>query len=177
MWLFAQWSNRTKGIVTAIVGAIFLISVISDAATVKPELSISDPAKSATVTKQSLLVEGTVTPEDAEVKINGQNVTPNNDGTFDTVIELTEGSNEVRVIAINGSKQTEFSRSIIRELSEAEIASQKQAEEKAAEEEAKRKAEEQARLDAEQKAKEEKERAERLAQEEADQQAEAARWV
>lgn len=175
MWLFAPWGNRTKGIISAVIGVIFLVSIISDANTIEPELAISKPVRSATTTKPTLQVEGKVTPENADVTVNGESVAPNGNGTFDTVIELSEGSNEVSVIAVNGSKQTEYSRSVTRELSAAEIASRKKAEEKAAEEEAKREAEEKAKLEAEQQAEEEKQRAEELAQEEAEREAEAAR--
>lgn len=175
MWLFAPWGNRTKGIITGVVAAFVIVSIINDAATVEPKLAMSAPAKATTVTKPVFQVEGKVTPEDATIRVNGENVTPNNDGSFDAAVDLTKGQNEVSVVAINGSKEVEYSRVVTRKLSAAEIAARKDAEEKASKEKAEREAEEEARLEAEKQAEAERKRAEKQAQKEAEAEAESAR--
>lgn len=91
MWLFAPWSNRTKGIITGLVGVIFLITMINDAATPEPKLNMNAPSQATTVTKADFQVKGKVTPSEADVSVNGDNVTPNGDGSFDVVVDLEEG--------------------------------------------------------------------------------------
>lgn len=174
MWLFAPWSNRTKGIITGLVGVIFLITMINDAATPEPKLNMNAPSQATTVTKADFQVKGKVTPSEADVSVNGDNVTPNGDGSFDVVVDLEEGGNEIDIIAVNGSKQIEYSRVVTRKLTAEEAAIKKEAEKKAAEERDKREAEEQARLEAEQRAEEEQQRADKQAQKEADKAEEAA---
>lgn len=175
MWLFAPWGNRTKGIISGVICVFVLLAIIDDASTPEPKLTIGAPTQATTVTKADFQVKGKVIPADADVSVNGEDVTPNGDGSFDAVVDLDEGQNNIGIVAVNGSKQVEYSRVVIRELSAQEIAAKKEVERKAAEEKAKKEAEEKARLKAEQQAEEESKQAEEQARREAEEQAAAAR--
>src|SRR5215213_7535412 len=54
----------------------------------KLELVVSSPSGSPTVTKDSIEVEGKVTPANSKVEVNGQGLTPAGDGSFSTPIHL-----------------------------------------------------------------------------------------
>ena len=100
-------------------------------ATPKPELAISAPSGSPTVTKDSIEVKGKVTPANSKVAVNGQEVTTDKDGAFSTSYYLNVGENYIKITAVKGSEQAEASRVVTRKLSEKEIAAQGAAEEKA----------------------------------------------
>jgi hypothetical protein len=100
--------------------------------TKKPQLIVSSPSDSITVTKDTVEVKGKVTPASSEVTVNGTTATLDKNGSFSTPVYLTAGENEIVIAAENGSKQAEYSRLVTRELSEREIAAKKAAEEAAA---------------------------------------------
>jgi hypothetical protein len=122
MWRHAPWGNVLKGAVTGIIALIFLFGIIDDANTVEPQLTVSAPAEASTVpnSDSTFAVKGQVEPTEAEVRVNGENVTTNSNGAFDAAIDLQEGDNEVRVTAINGSKEDEYARVVTREPAEQE---------------------------------------------------------
>jgi hypothetical protein len=97
----------------------------------KPELVVSSPSGSPTVTKDSIEVEGEVTPANSKVEVNGEVVTPGGDGSFSTPFHLNVGENYIQISAVKGSEQAEASRTVTRKRSEKEIAAQGAAEEKA----------------------------------------------
>src|SRR5829696_6362611 len=90
--------------------------------TPKPELAISSPSGSPTVTKDSIEVKGKVTPANSKVAVNGQDVTLDKDGSFSTSYFLNVGENNIQITAVKGSEQAEASRVVTRKLSEKEIA-------------------------------------------------------
>jgi hypothetical protein len=97
----------------------------------KPELVLSSPSGSPTVTKDSIEVKGKVTPAASKVTVNGEGVTPGDDGSFSTPFHLNVGENYIQITAEKGSEQADASRTVTRKLSEKEIAAQGAAEEKA----------------------------------------------
>ena len=105
-------------------------------ATIKPQLVVSSPSDSTTVTRDTVEVTGKVMPVTSDVTVNGQSATLDKDGSFSTPVFLNVGENEIRITAENGTKQTEYSRVVTRKLSEKEIAAEKAAEEAAARKEA-----------------------------------------
>jgi hypothetical protein len=97
----------------------------------KPELVVSSPSGSATVTKDSIEVKGKVTPANSKVKVNGEGVTPAADGSFSTPFHLNVGENYIQISAVKGAEQADASRTVTRKQSEKEIAAQEAAEGKA----------------------------------------------
>ena len=90
----------------------------------KPELVVSSPSGSPTVTKDSIEVEGEVTPANSKVEVNGEVVTPGGDGSFSTPFHLNVGENHIQITAVKGSEQADASRTVTRELAEKEVAAQ-----------------------------------------------------
>jgi len=82
----------------------------------KPELVVSSPSGSPTVTKDSIEVEGEVTPANSKVEVNGEVVTPGGDGSFSTPFHLNVGENYIQISAVKGSEQAEASRTVTRKL-------------------------------------------------------------
>jgi hypothetical protein len=78
----------------------------------KPELVVSSPSGSPTVTKDSIEVEGEVTPANSKVEVNGEVVTPGGDGSFSTPFHLNVGENYIQISAVKGSEQAEASRTV-----------------------------------------------------------------
>ncbi len=103
--------------------------------TPKPKLAVSSPSESTTVTGSTFEVKGRVTPANSDVTVNGEGANPEDDGSFDALLALNIGENEIKVTATNGSKQVEYSRVVTRKLSEKEVAAKKAAEEAAAKKE------------------------------------------
>jgi hypothetical protein len=97
----------------------------------KPELVVSSPSGSPTVTTDSIEVAGEVTPATSEVTVNGEGVTPADDGSFSTPLHLNIGENYIQITAEKGSAEADASRTVTREPAENEIAAQGAAEEKA----------------------------------------------
>jgi hypothetical protein len=96
----------------------------------KPELVVSSPSGSPTVTKDSIEVKGKVTPANSKVTVNGEGLTPGDDGTFSTPLHLNLGENYIQISAVKGSEQADASRTVTREPAENEIAAQQPPEEK-----------------------------------------------
>jgi Glucodextranase, domain B/Domain of unknown function (DUF4352)/zinc-ribbon domain len=90
----------------------------------KPELVVSSPSGSPTVTKVSIEVNGEVTPATSNVTVNGEGVTPADDGSFSTPFHLNVGENYIQITAEKGSEQADASRTVTRELPEKETAAQ-----------------------------------------------------
>jgi hypothetical protein len=90
----------------------------------KPELVVSSPAGSPTVTKDSIEVKGEVTPATSKVTVNGEGVTPADDGSFSTPLHLNVGENYIQISAEKGSEQADASRTVTRKLPEKETAAQ-----------------------------------------------------
>jgi hypothetical protein len=99
------------------------------------QLVIKSPSESLTVTKDSVEVKGKVTPANAKVTVNGQDITTDGDGSFTSSFHLNVGENYIQISAEKGSEDAKTSRTVTRKLSEKEIAAQKAAEEKAKKEE------------------------------------------
>jgi hypothetical protein len=99
--------------------------------TSKPKLAVSSPSESTTVTSDTFEVKGKVTPANSEVTVNGGGVTPDDDGSFGTLLTLDLGKNEIKITAAKGSKQAEYSQVVTRKLSEKESAAKKRAAEAA----------------------------------------------
>jgi hypothetical protein len=91
----------------------------------KPELVISSPSGSPTVTKDSIEVKGKVKPANSKVEVNGEGVTPGDDGSFSTPFHLNVGENYIQITAVKGSAQAEASRTVTRELADQEAAQEK----------------------------------------------------
>jgi hypothetical protein len=90
----------------------------------KPELVVSSPSGSPTVTKDSIEVKGEVTPATSIVEVNGEGVTSADDGSFSTPFHLNVGENHIQITAVKGSEQADASRTVTRELAEKEVAAQ-----------------------------------------------------
>jgi hypothetical protein len=97
----------------------------------KPELVVSSPSGSPTVTSDSIEVKGEVTPATSKVTVNGEGVTPADDGSFSTPFHLNVGENYIQITAEKGPEQADASRTVTREPAEQEIAAQGAPEEKA----------------------------------------------
>ena len=97
----------------------------------KPELVVSSPSGSPTVTRDSIEVKGEVTPANSNVAVNGQELTSADDGSFSTPFHLHVGENYIQITAVRGSEQANASRTVTRKLTEKEIAAQEAGEEKA----------------------------------------------
>src|SRR5215204_384299 len=96
-----------------------------------PELVVSSPSGTPTVTSDSIEVAGEVTPATSKVTVNGEGVTPSDDGSFSTPFHLNVGENYIQISAEKGSEQADASRTVTREPAENQIAAQGAAEEKA----------------------------------------------
>jgi hypothetical protein len=90
----------------------------------KPELVVSSPSGSPTVNTDSIEVKGEVTPATSKVTVNGEGVTPADDGSFSTLLHLNVGENYIQISAEKGSEQADASRTVTREPAEKEIAAQ-----------------------------------------------------
>ena len=96
-----------------------------------PELVVSSPSGTPTVTSDSIEVAGEVTPATSKVTVNGEGVTPSDDGSFSTPFHLNVGENYIQISAEKGSEQADASRTVTREPAENQIAAQGAAEERA----------------------------------------------
>jgi hypothetical protein len=63
----------------------------------KPELVVSSPSGSPTVTSDSIEVKGEVTPATSKVTVNGEEVTPADDGSSSTPFHLNVGGNYIQI--------------------------------------------------------------------------------
>jgi hypothetical protein len=90
----------------------------------KPELVVSSPSGSPTVSKDSIEVKGEVTPATSKVTVNGEGVTPADDGSFSAPLHLNVGENYIQISAEKGSEQADASRTVTRKLPEKESAAQ-----------------------------------------------------
>jgi hypothetical protein len=90
----------------------------------QPELVVSSPSGSPTVTSDSIEVKGEVTPATSNVTVNGEGVTPGDDGSFSTPFHLNVGENYIQITAEKGSEQADASRTVTRKLPEKETAAQ-----------------------------------------------------
>jgi hypothetical protein len=90
----------------------------------KPELVVSSPSGSPTVTSDSIEVKGEVTPATSKVTVNGEGLTPADDGSFSTPLHLNVGENYIQISAVKGSEQAHASRTVTREPAEKESAAQ-----------------------------------------------------
>jgi hypothetical protein len=90
----------------------------------KPELVVSSPSGSPTVTKDSIEVKGKVTPANSKLTVDGEGVTPGDDGSFSTPLHLNVGENYIQITAEKGSEQADASRTVTREPAEKESAAQ-----------------------------------------------------
>jgi hypothetical protein len=86
----------------------------------KPELVVSSPSESPTVTSDSIEVKGKVTPANSKVTVNGEGVTPGDDGSFSTPFHLNVGENHIQISAVKDSEQADASRTVTREPAENE---------------------------------------------------------
>src|SRR5215217_879667 len=89
-----------------------------------PELVVSSPSGSPTVTSDSIEVAGEVTPATSKVTVNGEGVTLADDGSFSTPLHLNVGENYIQISAEKGSEQADASRTVTREPAEEEAAAQ-----------------------------------------------------
>jgi Glucodextranase, domain B/zinc-ribbon domain len=78
----------------------------------KPELVVRSPSGSPTVTSDSIEVKGKVTPANSKLTVNGEGVTPADDGSFSTFFDLSLGENDIQITAEKGSEQAEASRTV-----------------------------------------------------------------
>src|SRR5215204_6527531 len=92
-----------------------------------PELVVSSPSGTPTVTSDSIEVAGEVTPATSKVTVNGEGVTPSDDGSFSTPFHLNVGENYIQISAEKGSEQADASRTVTREPAEEEAAAQEEA--------------------------------------------------
>ena len=90
----------------------------------KPELVVSAPSGAPTVTTDSIEVKGEVTPANSKVTVNGEGVTPADDGSFSTPHHLNVGANYIQITAEKGSEEADASRTVTRKLPEKETAAQ-----------------------------------------------------
>jgi len=103
----------------------------------QPQLDVSSPSGSPTVTRDSIEVKGKVTPANSKVTVNGQEVTTDEDGLFSTPYHRNVGEIYIQITAVNGSEQADASQIVTRKLSEKELAAQEAAQEQAKKEEEK----------------------------------------
>jgi bacillopeptidase F len=68
-------------------------------------LGISSPEDGAELTESTATVNGTVSDPEAAVTANGEEVEVAEDGSFSTIVELTEGGNLIEVVAIVGEQE------------------------------------------------------------------------
>jgi hypothetical protein len=94
-------------------------------ATRQPHLVVTSPSKPTTVDQTSFEVEGTVTPANADVSVNGERAFLYSSGSFYGVVDLHPGKNEIKVTAVNGSKDAEYSQVVTRKSSAEQAAAQK----------------------------------------------------
>jgi len=69
-------------------------------------------------------VKGEVTPATSKVTVNGEGVTPSDDGSFSAPFHLNVGENYIQITAEKGSEQTDASRTVTRKLPEKQTAAQ-----------------------------------------------------
>jgi hypothetical protein len=84
----------------------------------------------------SFEVKGKVTPANADVSVNGASTSTDSDGSFSGIVYIDPGKNKIKVTAVNGSKDTEYSQVVTRKAFPEQAATQKSAEEAAKEQQA-----------------------------------------
>jgi len=102
---------RTTGRITGLVlisvlSAIFTVSCsVADNPEPRVSLHITFPENEAIVTTNLLKIRGGTSPADTAIHINGiQATVDTNDSSFSAYIELTEGDNEISVVATHGDE-------------------------------------------------------------------------
>lgn len=171
MWKYASWSKTWKIIIT-IAASLFMIYAVVAGANAPPTLSIDNVKNNRVETEDSsYTVSGKISygDRDAEITVNDMPVAKDKE-KFTAVVELKEGDNQVKVIAVKKDHRIERTFVVYR-FTAAEIQARKDAEaKKLAEEEAKetaRKAEEESKAAAK-KAEEDKKNAEAAARSKAE---------
>lgn len=87
-----------------------------------PTVTLTYPKINAEVNGKQLYIQGSVTPVTSLVKINGQSVYSNGDGSFSQVIDISEGKNILKVSAENYGKSSSIVQLVTRTLTADEIA-------------------------------------------------------
>ncbi|PYZ96232.1 hypothetical protein CR205_17895 [Alteribacter lacisalsi] len=76
------------------------VTVVKD--TEAPELTLSSPLEGLVTNNPELTVSGVVTDDNPDqLQVNGTDVTADEDGSFETVVTLTEGENTITVTAVD----------------------------------------------------------------------------
>lgn len=138
----AKNKKRFAGALSAVALVFLVLMIVSS---ISPSIAIAEPQEGASVQQKSVVIKGSVSPEDSKVVIRGQKAKVNEDGEFAVKINIIEGKNDIEIKAThpNGNSST-HSLYVTRVLTEEEK------EEKEAlikkREEAKKKAEEESRL-------------------------------
>lgn len=74
--------------------------------TVPPVLNVTSPTEGLITSSTTITVAGTTndsTSSPTTVKVNGKSVTVNSNGTFSTIVSLTEGSNTITIVATDSA--------------------------------------------------------------------------
>lgn len=111
-----KWGPKTT-FATAVVLVVLLISVYLGMSYLNfirpPFLELYEPEENQSVEKNTLIVKGITNPE-AFIEVNNQPVLVDEEGNFETEIEVFEGTEEIVVIAKSRSgKETAVRRKIV----------------------------------------------------------------
>ncbi len=77
-----------------------LIAVLDDV--IPPYLLVMNPRSTAIVNESMIMLQGE-TEQGADITLQGQSITVSDDGTFETLLRLTQGMNEFTVEALDGA--------------------------------------------------------------------------
>ena len=122
-WNRITISKKNKFYVSgAIVVAFALIFGMQAYAKRTPSIEVLEPADNQEFQVENVVVKGRVTPKDAVVKIQGRGVSVNDDGVFDSNVNLQDESNVISIEAANDGKIANASVTVKRIFTEEEKA-------------------------------------------------------
>jgi sRNA-binding protein len=124
MWKHTTWNKKLKWGITGVFALLILLSVVSLTTAQEPTITLDAFKDNQTVTSNSIEVKGKVEPSTSTVRVNGHDITPENNGAFKYAVALKVGSNSVDVEANNAGKTSNIKRVVVREITAEEKAAQ-----------------------------------------------------
>ncbi|MBI2595309.1 hypothetical protein HYW46_01065 [Candidatus Daviesbacteria bacterium] len=116
----AFFRRRSPVILGAILGLLVSYLTYTYVTSPNPTITLQVPAGDQEVKSENLFVKGIVAPIGSKVRVNGQEVAENGDGTFTTVINIPEGKSTLKIEANYRGKNAEVIHLINRLLTEEE---------------------------------------------------------
>lgn len=121
IWKKINLTIKIKVILTCFVVVVFLlIGLLINNINRTPIISIQEPKNNIIAESKDITIKGEVSPKNSTLTINDKNITIDQNGYFETDVQLIEEKNTFKIIAVNGKKTSTESLVVLRNLTEKE---------------------------------------------------------